>query len=104
MAKVDADLYDFLQNNETGMFYDAERKQMVAYVHVYFFNLEELVEILGEYYFDEGGRDAQIFRNTVCIDLQEIFKSEGNCILDYKNCFSEDDIENYRQYLEEEAE
>lgn len=36
MAKVNADLYDFLQNNETGMFYDNTRKEMVAYVHVSF--------------------------------------------------------------------
>lgn len=104
MAKVDAKLYEFLREDamETGMYYDQKRKQLIAYVHVYFFNLDELVEALGSYYFDEGGREAQIFKDTICIELQDIFEGQGNCILDYKSCFSDHDLECYKEYLEAE--
>lgn len=102
MAKVNADLYDFLQNNETGMFYDNTRKEMVAYVHVSFSDLEDFTSVIGYYWFDEGGREVKLFKDTVCVDIQDIFESDGNCILDYKNCFSEDDLENYKEYLEAE--
>jgi hypothetical protein len=106
MAKVNAELYEFLREQamETGMYYDEKRKELIAYVHVYFFNLEDLVNALGgSYYFDEGGREVTMFKDTICIELQDIFESQGNCILDYKKCFSEDNLKNYEEYLKAEA-
>ena len=101
MAKVNPNLYDFLINKtmETGMFYDRDRKIMVAYAHIYFFYLEDFVKLLGSSYFDEAGMNCILFNNTICMELQDIFESEDNTILDYKNCFKEDDIENFKEYL-----
>lgn len=96
--KVDADLYEFLQNHETGLCLD-EYKNIVAYVHIRFDDLKDFVEIVGIYPFDEGGADAKMFETTICIDLNLIFEGDGNCILDYKNCFGEDDLENYKEAL-----
>ena len=105
MAKVDAELYEFLKETacECSMYYDHDQKRMVAYTHIYFWDLEGFVKAVGSYWFDEGGMKATIFENTICVELQDIFESDGNSILDYKKCFSEDDIDRYRKELEEEA-
>jgi len=95
--KVDPDLYEFLQNHETGMC--LERHGIVAYVHIEFYDLKDFVDIVESYPFDEGGLDVKMFEDTICIELNDIFEMEGNCILDYKNCFSKDDIEYYKEAL-----
>lgn len=95
--EVDADLYEFLKENETGMFRKGDT--VIAYVHVYFFRLDDFVKIVGDHWFDEGGYDAQLFRDTICIDLNDIIEGQGHNLISYKNCFEESDIECYEKEL-----
>jgi hypothetical protein len=95
------ELYDFLKENETGLCRD--KRGVRGYVHIYFFNLAEFVEIVGTGPFDEGGREVQMFTNTICIDINEIIEGYDQTLLDYKNCFNESDWENYREEIEKEA-
>lgn len=99
MAKVNADLYEFLQNTaqETGMW--KENEKVIAYVHIQFDYLAEFSQIVGCGVFDEGGIDVKMFSDTICIELNDIFEWDDNEILDYKNCFSTDDIEKYWREL-----
>jgi len=87
MVKVNADLYEFLKETacETGLFYDYKYKEVKSYVHIYFRNLKEFVEIVGIYHFDEGGLDVKMFEDSIVVELDDIFEDEDNCILDYKN-------------------
>lgn len=104
MAKVNVDLYEFLKETsmENGLYYDHQTKEMIAYTHIYFWNLEDFVKIIGDYWFEEGGLDVKMFDDTICVDLNGIFESDDNCILDYKNCFNESDIEQWREELEKQ--
>jgi len=95
--KVDPDLYEFLQNHETGLC--LERHGIVAYVHVEFYDLKDFVEIVGLDWFSEGGLDVKMFNDTICIELNDIFETDGNCILDYESCFCENDIKYYMDAL-----
>ncbi|MGF7535040.1 hypothetical protein AAGG74_15325 [Bacillus mexicanus] len=97
-ANVNARLYDFLKENETGMY--IEGKSVKAYVHVRFFNMEEFVEIVGTHIFEEGGIQVDMFDNAVSIELNDIIENEGQSILSYKNCFEKNTIERYRAELE----
>lgn len=96
--EVNAELYEFLKDNETGMF--LKDGEVVAYVHVIFHYLDEFVEIVGEGWFDEGGMEVQLFANTVCVELNDIIEGEGHDIISYKKCFEESDIIRYRKELE----
>ena len=95
---VNAELYEFLKDNETGMF--LKDGEVVAYVHIRFYNLNEFVEIVGEGCFDEGGMEVKLFADTVCVELNDIIEGEGHDIISYKKCFEESDITRYRKELE----
>lgn len=95
--EVNAKLYDFLKENETGLY--LKDKEVIAFVHVYFFNLEDFTEIIGSYWFDEGGMEVHLFNDTVCIELNDIIESGGHSLLSYKSCFSEYDIKCYEKEL-----
>lgn len=95
--EVNAELYDFLKENETGMI--RRNNEVVGYVHVYFFKLDDFVKIVGESWFDEGGLEVHLFRNTVCIELNDIIEGEGHSLLSYKKCFDDSDIKNYEKEL-----
>lgn len=94
---VNVALYDFLNENETGLF--LKGKQVIAYVHVHFFDLDTFTEIIGSHWFDEGGMEIHLFKNTVAIELNDIFESYEHSILAYKNCFDNDDIKRYEDEL-----
>lgn len=84
---VDPKLHDFLKENDTGL-YQRIGQQVIAYVHIYFCDLSDFVEIVGQNWFDEGGREVQMFDKTICVELSGLLD-----ISDYKNCF--DDYEYY---------
>jgi hypothetical protein len=100
-SNVVAELYDFLKENETGLYSD--KNGVRGYVHIYFIDLDKFVEIVGTGPFDEGGLEVQMFTNTICIEINEIIEGYGQTLLDYKNCFSESDWANYKERIEQEA-
>lgn len=95
--EVIADLYDFLKENETGLY--KEDNEIVTYVHISFYDLQDFVKIVGEDTFDEGGIEVRMFDNTICVDLNDIFESFGHGISNYKNCFNEYDYERYEKEI-----
>jgi hypothetical protein len=98
---VDADLYEFLKENETGLYRSHEgRKEIVAFVHVNFGSLDEFVEIIGNHWFEEGGLDVQMFRDSICVELNDIFEGFGHGLLDYEKCFDESTWQEYRKEIE----
>jgi hypothetical protein len=97
---VDPKLYDFLRENETGMFQKSEN-EVVAYVHIDFYDLGDFVEIVGGCFFDEGGMEIQLFRDTVCIELNDIIESDMHYLSSYKSCFDEFDWNRYGELIEE---
>ena len=103
-VKVNVDLYEFLKETayETGIYYNYEQKEVIAYVHIFFHDLKEFVNIIGIYLFDEGGLETKMFEDTIVIELNEIFENDDNCILDYKNCFTENDLNRYKEELEKQ--
>lgn len=95
---VDVKLFDFLKENKTGMF--RRDREVIAYVHVDFFKLDEFIEVVGEHWFDEGGiEDCVLFRDSVCVELNDIIESQGHSLLAYQNCFSDSDIHTFESYL-----
>jgi hypothetical protein len=84
---VTANLYEFLKENETGIYREKER--LVAYVHIDFYDLKEFVGIIGDAHFDEGGIDAKMFNNTICIDINDIIEGEGQYLSAYAKCFDD---------------
>ncbi|CQR73326.1 hypothetical protein SOV_51100 [Sporomusa ovata DSM 2662] len=94
---VDAELYDFLKQNETGLF--CRKNEVIAYVHVNFCDLDDFVKMIGVDYLSEGGIEVQLMDSTVCIELNDIIEDGFEHELsDYKNCFSE-----YNEYFSREA-
>jgi hypothetical protein len=93
---VDANLYDFLKANETGLFKEKKSQEIRAYVHVDFVDLDKFVKIVGIDHFVEGGIEVIMLDTSICIELNEIFECDGLDISDYKNCFGE-----YDEYFKE---
>ncbi len=84
---VDADLYDFLKANETGLF--RRKEEVIAYVHVDFADLSDFVKIVGTNRFSEGGMEVVLMCDTVCVELNDIIEGYGHELSDYRNCFGE---------------
>ncbi|WP_163583296.1 hypothetical protein [Gracilibacillus saliphilus] len=95
--EVNAELYDFLKENETGMM--RNENGVIAYVHIPFFKLDDFVEIVGVCQFDEGGIEVQLFDTTVCVDLNDIIENEGHSVISYENCFEESELKPYEEEL-----
>lgn len=101
--EVNADLYNFLNENETGLTTENNGKDIIAYVHIYFWKLDDFVKIVGSYPFDEGGREVVMFEDTICVELNDIIEGDGHNLSSYKRCFNENDWENFEiQILEME--
>jgi len=98
--EVNAELFVFLMNNETGL-YGKGDKEVIAYVHIDFSDLREFIEIVGEYYFAEGGMEVTLLSSTVAVDLNEIIENDGHYLSAYKKCFDEDDWEHYEKRIVE---
>jgi len=94
---VDAELYDFLKQSETSLF--RRKNEVIAYVHVNFFDLNDFIKVIGESHFSEGGMEVVLMNNTVCIELNDIIENcYGHELSDYKNCFKE-----YNEYFSREV-
>lgn len=96
-SNVNAALYQFLLKNETGMY--RNKNEIIAYVHVYFWDLKEFAELVGPFHFDEGGMNVQMFQNTICIELNNIIEGEGQELISYRECFDDSDIKSYESEL-----
>jgi hypothetical protein len=100
---VDSALYDFLKDNETGLYKNYKTNEIIGFVHISFYDLEKFVkEVAGESHFEEGGMEVQMFRESVCIDLNYIIEGLGHDLRDYKNCFNKSDWD-YYNYNENEV-
>lgn len=97
--EVDANLYEFLRENETGLM--RNEHGLVFYVHVYFHDLDTFREIVGPYPFDEGGINVLMFDETICIDLNDIIEGQGHKITSYKNCIDEFELKRFEKEFRE---
>lgn len=97
MSEVDANLYEFLRENETG--FVKEEYGIVLYVHVPFYVLDDFVKIVGEHHFEEGGVDVLMFDETICFELNDVIEGVGHKITSYKNCFDEFEYKRYEKEL-----
>lgn len=98
MSEVDANLYEFLRENETGLM--RGEHGLVFYVHVYFHDLDDFREIVGPYPFEEGGLEVLMFDETMCIDLNDIIEDQGHKITSYKKCIDEYELKRYAEEIE----
>jgi hypothetical protein len=96
---VNPDLYEFLKENETGLYKNKDR-EVVGFVHVNFINLDEFVEIIGTHWFEDGGLAVEMFRDSICIELNDIFEGFGQGLLDYEKCFDESTWSEHRKDIE----
>lgn len=85
--EVNAELYDFLNENETGLY--CKGKEVVAFVHIHFSDLDDFVKVIGEGHFDEGGMEVNLFSHTIAVELNDIIEGQGHYISSYKKCFHE---------------
>lgn len=99
---VDPELYDFLKENETGLYLDYDREEVIAYVHINFYDLSNFVKVVGEGYFDEGGADVAMFPNTICIEINDIINDLDQSLYDYKGCFNKDDWRGYDKKIKKD--
>jgi len=98
MGNVDSGLYDFLKENETGLYRSNEKytkDKIIAIVHVYFSDLEDFIEIVGEYSFEEEGIEVTMFADRICVGLNDIIEANDQSLVDYKKCFDKDNWNNY---------
>lgn len=102
MKEVNADLYKFLDDHECHLF--KLENQIRAWVCVSFIWLEDFVEIVGTYPFEEGGMEVRMFEDSLSIDLNEIIEGEGHLLSSYQNCFPEDEWEQYKDEILKEEE
>lgn len=94
-TEVIAELYDFLKENETGLYKNYKTDEVIGYVHISFYDLKNFVDIVGEDEFVEGGINVQMFNNSICVEINDIIEGYGHELSDYKNCFDESDWDYY---------
>ena len=101
--KVNPDLYDFLKEDETGLYASSKEgdREIIAYVHIDFDDLKEFIEIVGANCFN-CGLDVQMFETTICIELNSIIEREGDSLIDYEKCFPKNDWEAYKDIIIDE--
>jgi hypothetical protein len=97
--EVNPDLYEFLRNNETGMY--QQNGRIVFYVHVDFCDVSDFVEIIGPSYLEEGGMEVQLMTNTIAVELNDIIEGEDHYFSSYKKCFPEHDWKSYEHVIAE---
>jgi hypothetical protein len=89
---VEPELYNFLQERECHLY--KEKGEIHSWVAVYFDDLEEFAKIVDTNDGD-GGLDVKMFNNYIAIELNDTFESLDQTIHDYKNCFPENEYEDY---------
>jgi len=98
MKEVNAELYQFLKDNETGLYMD-QYGEAIAYVHIHFSDLDDFTKIVGAGTFDDGGLDITMFKTTICVELNDIIEAEGHNLSSYKACFNKDDWEDCEEAI-----
>lgn len=99
MKEVDADLYEFLRENDTGIYQDSRTGQIVVYVHVYFCDLKDFIRIIGNEWFQESGIDVSLYESTIAIELNSIIESFEHDLSSYENCFCKIDWAKYKEKI-----
>jgi len=98
MAEFDADLYEFLKENEICMW--EENGQLKFGVHVWFSDIKDFIEIAGYHILDDGGIETQLNNDTTLfIPLEDIFQNCNYLIEHYKHCFNEEDLKKYKEAI-----
>lgn len=93
MGKVDIDLYKFLEECECSIMQGQDEK-IIAWANIDFCKVEEFVNVVGMYAFDEEGMECYIQNNSICIqNLDEILEARGDDIEDYRGIFEESEWE-----------
>ena len=102
MVTINLELYDFLKDTEIHLEKINDELKAIAFIDLddisYFQYCIGSVDIFA----DDGGIDCKLQDGNICIELNEIFEYQGNCLNDYYNCYSSDDIEMYSFELSEE--
>jgi hypothetical protein len=100
MKNVNPELYDFLKENETGLYTDWRLQETIAYVHIHFSNLADFVRIIGNNsYFNDGGIQVLMFSNTICIEINDIIGGLDHSLCNYKDCFDKDVWKEYEEQI-----
>ena len=89
---VNANLYEFMKNNELSIYQSYKDSEIISFIRVNFFDLEEFINIFPENSFDENMLHAQIGKYDICFDLIEVMEYFGHEIKDYYKCF-----DNYKE-------
>ena len=97
MKEVNADLFEFLSNHETGMYY--QYNNVTAYVFIDFGDAQEFTNIVGNGWFDEGGVDCKLQENGLCVEINDFIEGEGHLLSSYENCFSEQDWKEHKEKI-----
>jgi hypothetical protein len=101
MTTVNAELYDFLREHETGLYIN-KNNELIGFVFIDFWHIEEFIKIVGSYHFDGcDGLDCKLQEYHVCVELNEIIEAEDQELNDYKNCFIKDDWNYCNERLKE---
>ena len=99
MAEFDPDLHAFLMENETCMW--AEKGELKFGVHVRFYEIENLIKILGLSSLDDGGIECFLNNEyTLYVPLEDHFMNSDYTINYYKHCFNEHDLKHYSVEIE----
>lgn len=97
MKEVEADLYEFLQNNETTIY--KEDNEIIIAVFVDFRDLEDFANMVGPDYFDDGGLEVIMKDSYLCIPVSDYINYCGHKISSYRNCFEDDDWKRYGEEI-----
>jgi hypothetical protein len=101
--EVNALLYDFLKEHEVQLYTKNFEKDKTVYAIVFidFGDLEDFVESVGDYHFEEGGVQVHMKSEYIVIELNDFIESDGHCLSSYRNCFDEDEWNNYESRIKE---
>lgn len=94
--KVNPELYEFMINNECGLYKD-KYKNVKAYIHIPYYDLADFKAIIPKFCFEDGGlTEVVMFEDTICIELNSIIAILGTDLEDYWRCF---DRSTWKEYM-----
>lgn len=98
MAEFNADLYEFLKENETHMYLISNTLEFG--VHIYFSDLKDFIQIIGSSHLDDGGIETTLNSDsTLFVPLNDVFDNDDLSVYDYRYCFPDEDIERYKEII-----
>lgn len=103
MSEVNAELYEFMRERETGLYTEnfKQNKTVYAFVRVEFDELSEFIEMVGQEYFGEGPMDIKLCATDVCIEVNDLIECDGHYLSSYRKCFSDYVWEDYEEKIKE---